>query len=476
MREHMQFYINGEWVDPAAGHTPHEVINPSTEEPCARIALGTPADIDAAVHAARAAFPAWSSTSLDQRLEIIGRAIAVYQSRMGDMAGAISEEMGAPMWLASAVQAPSGLGHLAKVIEVARAFHFEELRGNIMIRREPIGVVGMITPWNWPANQIACKVAPALAAGCTMVLKPSELAPTNAIIFAQILHEAGVPKGVFNLVNGAGPTVGQAMSEHPGIDMMSITGSTRAGVAVAMASAPTVKRVHQELGGKSANIILPDADLDRAVSGGVMQMMTNSGQSCNAPSRMLVRRDQYARATEIAAATAASVRVAMPGDAPKGAIGPISNGGQFRKVQELIGKGLDEGARAIAGGAGRPEDMNRGFFARPTVFADATNDMTIAREEIFGPVLTMIAYEDVDHAVEIANDTIYGLSGYVSGSDMEQVRDVARRLRTGNVHMNGKGSDLSAPFGGYGASGNGREWGEWGLHDFLEIKAAFGWA
>ncbi len=473
MREHMQFYIDGGWVDPSTSET-RDVINPATEEPCARISMGGPEDVDRAVEAARAAFKSWSATSVDVRMGLIQKVIELYKARMGELAAVVSEEMGAPMWLAQAAQVPAGLGHFAKMVDVLGHYEFERVEGSTLIRKEPVGVCGLITPWNWPLNQIACKVAPALAAGSTMVLKPSEIAPGNAVILAEILHEAGVPSGVFNLVMGDGPTVGEAMSSHPGIDMMSITGSGRAGAAVATASAPTFKRVHQELGGKSANIIMPDADLEKAVSGGVMSMMTNTGQSCNAPSRMLVARDQLETVNAIAKATAEKVGVAMPADAPKGAMGPISNAQQYRKVQDLIGTGLSEGAELLAGGAGRPEGFNRGFFARPTVFTHADNDMTIAREEIFGPVLTIIPYEDTDHAVEIANDTDYGLSGYVSGGDLEAVQDVARRIRAGSVHMNGAGVDMSAPFGGYKHSGNGREWGVWGLEDFLEVKAVMG--
>lgn len=474
MREHSQFYINGEWVDPRGGAV-HEVTNPATEEPCARIAMGMAEDVDRAVSAARDAFPAWSNTGVDVRIGLLTKICELYKSRMDELAAVVSEEMGAPLWLSKGAQVPSGLGHFAKMIEILGTFQFEELHGSTMIRKEPVGVCGLITPWNWPLNQIACKVAPALAAGCTMVLKPSEISPGNAVILTEILHEAGVPSGVFNLVMGDGPVVGEAMSAHPGIDMMSITGSGRAGSAVAIASAPTFKRVHQELGGKSANIILPDADLQKAVGGGVFSMMTNSGQSCNAPSRMLVSRDQLDTANAIASATAEMVKVAMPAEAERGAIGPISNAGQYRKVQDMIGTGLSEGAELLAGGEGRPEGFNRGYFARPTVFSHASNDMTIAREEIFGPVLTIIPYDSVDHAVEIANDTDYGLSGYVSGGDREQVRDVARRMRTGMVHLNGAGVDQSAPFGGYKQSGNGREWGVWGLEDFLEVKSVMGW-
>ncbi len=473
MKDYLQFYINGEWVDPVEPRT-LDIENPATEEPFARISLGSKADVDKAVAAAKAAFPAFSQTSVEYRAGLLDKIAAGYRKRLGEMASVISEEMGAPMWLAAAAQAPAGLGHYANTAAILRNYAFEEKKGSTLIRREPIGVCGFITPWNWPANQVACKVAPAIAAGCTMVLKPSEIAPLDAMLLAEIIHEAGVPKGVFNLVNGDGPGVGSYLSGHPDVDMMSFTGSTRAGVLVAQAAAPTVKRVAQELGGKSANIVLPDADLQKAVAGGVMQMMTNSGQSCNAPSRMFVQREQQARAIEIAKAAAESVKVAMPADAPRGAIGPISNGNQYQKVQDLIQKGIEEGATLVAGGPGRPEGFNKGYFARPTVFANVTNDMTIAREEIFGPVLVMIPYETEEDAIEMANDTVYGLSGYVQSGDISRARRVAAQLRTGNVHLNGAGADFNAPFGGYRQSGNGREWGEYGFEEFLETKAVMG--
>ncbi len=474
MKDYLQFYIGGEWVDPVEPRT-MEVENPATEEPFARISLGSKADVDKAVAAAKAAFPAFSETSVDYRADLLDKIAAGYQARLGEIASAISEEMGAPGWLANAAQAPAGLGHYANTAAILRNYAFEELKGSTMIRKEPVGVCGFITPWNWPANQIACKVAPAIAAGCTMVLKPSEIAPLDAMILAEIIHEAGVPAGVFNLVNGDGPGVGQALSSHPDVDMMSFTGSTRAGVLVAQAAAPTVKRVAQELGGKSANIVLPDADLEKAVSGGVMQMMTNSGQSCNAPSRMFVQKDQQSDAIAIAKATAEKVTVGAGAEAPRGAIGPISNANQYQKIQDLIQKGIDEGATLVAGGLGRPEGFNKGYFARPTIFADVTNDMTIAREEIFGPVLVMIPYETEEDAIEMANDTVYGLSGYVQSGDIEHARKVASQLRTGNVHLNGAGADFAAPFGGYRQSGNGREWGEYGLEEFLEVKAVMGY-
>ncbi|MGE0044726.1 MAG: aldehyde dehydrogenase family protein [Hyphomonadaceae bacterium] len=474
MREHLKFYIDGQWVDPVTPRT-HDVINPATEEPIARISLGSAADVDTAVTAAQRAFDSFSRTSKEERAALLGKIIEVYQRRMGEVAAAISSEMGAPMWLASAAQAPSGLGHFAEALRLLNTYEFERSMNGTRILREPVGVCGFITPWNWPVNQIACKVAPALAVGCTMVLKPSELAPLNAILITEILHEAGVPKGVFNLVNGDGPSVGEALSRHPGLDMMSFTGSTRAGVLVSKGAADTVKRVALELGGKSANIVLEDADLQKAVSSGMIQMVTNSGQSCNAPSRMLVPRKLHDQAAEIAAATAKAIKVMAPGDAERGAIGPLANANQFQKVQALIQKGIDEGATVMAGGVGRPEGFNRGYYVKPTVFANVTNDMTIAREEIFGPVLSILPYEDEEDAIRIANDTVYGLSGYVKSGSEEHAKKVARRLRTGNVHLNGAGADFQAPFGGYKQSGIGREWGEFGFVEFLETNAVLGW-
>ncbi|MBO6628641.1 MAG: aldehyde dehydrogenase family protein, partial [Alphaproteobacteria bacterium] len=392
-----------------------------------------------------------------------------------EIAETISKEMGAPIWLSKAAQAATGLGHFAKTLEILKDYTFEEDRGQTRIVREPVGVCGFITPWNWPINQIVCKVAPALAAGCTMVLKPSEVAPLNAHLLAEIMDEAGVPAGVFNLVDGDGIEVGATLSAHPDVDMMSFTGSTRAGIEVAKAAAPTVKRVAQELGGKSANIILEDADLQSAVAGGVMGVMNNSGQSCNAPTRMLVPAAKHDEALKIAAATAEKVTVGDP-FAEGVKIGPVVSEVQFNKIQDLIQKGIDEGATLVAGGTGRPEGFNKGYFVRPTIFGGVTNDMTIAREEIFGPVLTILPYKDEAEAVSIANDTVYGLSGYVSSGSIEHARDVASQLRTGNVHLNGAGPDFGAPFGGYKQSGNGREWGEFGFEEFLEVKAVLGYS
>jgi aldehyde dehydrogenase (NAD+) len=473
MRECRDFYIDGRWVAPKRPKD-HPVVNPATEEPVGTISLGSASDVDDAVAAARRAFPAYAETTREERLELLGRIVDVYKKHYDEMAETISREMGAPLWLSKAAQAAAPLAHLGTIIEVLKAYQFERERGTTLMRREPIGVCGLITPWNWPVNQIACKVLPALAAGCTMVLKPTEIAPLNAVIWTQIMHEAGVPAGVFNLVNGDGPTVGEAMSSHPGIDMMSFTGSTRAGVAVAIASAPTVKRVAQELGGKSPNIVLDDADLETAVSRGVQNCFTNSGQSCNAPTRMLVSRGRHGKALEIAKATAEGMRVGDP-FADGTMLGPVASEMQFDKIQRLIRAGIDEGARVVTGGVGRPDGLARGYYVRPTVFGDVRNDMTIAREEIFGPVLSILPYESEEQAVEIANDTVYGLSAYVQSGDIEHARRVSKRLRAGNVHLNGAGPDFHASFGGYKQSGNGREWGEAGFEEFLELKAVLGW-
>jgi aldehyde dehydrogenase (NAD+) len=474
MKEYLKFYINGEWVPPVTAKT-MDVINPATEEAIGRISVGSAADVDKAVAAARAAFETFGHTSREERVALLERVIAAYRARLEEIAEVISLEMGAPMWLAKAAQAPAGMAHFAQVLEVLQSYAFVENRGETRIFREPIGVCGFITPWNWPINQIACKVAPALAAGCTMVLKPSEIAPLNAVIFAEIMDAAGVPAGVFNLVNGDGATVGAAIAAHPGIDMVSFTGSTRAGVQVAKTAADTVKRVAQELGGKSANIILDDADLKSAVEGGVRACFTNSGQSCNAPTRMLVPRTRHAEAVAIAKAAAESVTVGDP-QAKGTTIGPVVSEAQFTKIQRLIQSGIDEGAELVTGGLGRPQGHARGYYVRPTVFANVRNDMTIAREEIFGPVLSILPYGNEDDAVRIANDTMYGLSGYVSSADSQRALRVASRLRTGNVHLNGAAVDFSAPFGGYKQSGNGREWGEHGFEEFLEVKAVMGCA
>jgi len=469
-----QLYIDGKWISPVNA-CDFEVINPATEEPVAIISLGTTADVDNAVTAAKRAFEPYSETTRDERLVILRRVIEVYRSKIDEMAETISQEMGAPISLSRAAQAPAGLAHLLEIVKVLERFKFEDLKGTTLMRREPIGVCGLITPWNWPMNQIACKVAPALAAGCTMVLKPSEIAPLSAYLFARILDEADVPPGVFNLVNGDGPTVGSAIASHPDVAMVSFTGSTRAGVAVASAAAPSVKRVTQELGGKSANIILDEADLANAVQEGVRACFRNSGQSCNAPTRMLVPQSKITTAAMAAKRAAEDTKVGDPFTDGTG-VGPLASKAQFEKVQCLIRRGIEEGANLIAGGLGRPEGFSKGYFVKPTIFSDVRNDMTIAREEIFGPVLCIMPYEDEEDAVRIANDTPYGLSGYVTSGDIEHARRVAKRIRSGNVHINGARLDFGGCFGGYKQSGNGREWGEAGLEEFLELKAIFGYA
>jgi aldehyde dehydrogenase (NAD+) len=472
MEHARQFYIGGQWVAPATSET-LEVINPATEQPITSIAMGGEQDVDAAVAAAKAAFESFSQTTKAERLELLDAIIAAYSGRLEELAEIISQEMGAPLSLARAAQAVAGLAHIGTARAVLADFEFERPMGSTLIVREPIGVCGMITPWNWPLNQIACKVAPALATGCTMVLKPSEVAPLNAIIFAEILDQAGVPAGEFNLVNGYGNTVGAALSAHPGIDMMSFTGSTRAGIEVARAAAPTVKRVAQELGGKSANIILDDADFEAVISRDMAGMCTNSGQSCNAPSRMLVPAARMDEAAAIAAAAAAAIVVGDPQEKAS-RIGPVVSATQYSRIQQLIEKGIGEGAKLEVGGPGKPDGLETGYYVRPTVFSHVSNDMTIAREEIFGPVLVMIGYEDEDDAVRIANDTLYGLSGYISG-DRDRAKSVARRIHTGNIHLNGAGPDFNAPFGGYRQSGNGREWGALGFDEYLETKAIMGY-
>jgi aldehyde dehydrogenase (NAD+) len=472
MVNRLQFYIDGAWVDPVVKKTT-PVVNPATEEAMYEIALGSKADVDKAVAAAKRAFETYSHTSREERVALMEKVIAVYKTRMKDLGAAVSDEMGAPLPFAEKFQAGAGLGHLASTLEVLKTYAFEEPVGTAMVVREAIGVVGMITPWNWPLNQITCKVAPALAAGCTMILKPSEFTPSSALIFAEILHEAGVPKGVFNLINGLGPDVGAAMSAHPDIDMISFTGSTRAGIDVAQRAAPTVKRVSQELGGKSPNIILDDADLQKAVSGGVAHVFNNSGQSCNAPTRMIVPLAKMKEVAEIARAVADKTKAGDPHD-PETKIGPVVNASQWAKIQGLIKKGIDEGATLVAGGPGLPTGVNKGYYVRPTVFADVTNEMTIAREEIFGPVISIIGYKDEDEALRIANDTPYGLAGYVSAGTVEKARTFARKIRAGNVNLNGVPNDRTAPFGGYKQSGNGREWDKFGLEEYLEVKAIAG--
>ena len=473
MADHLNFYIDGAWVPPAKPAT-RDVINPATEQSIGRISMGSAEDVDRAVKAARKAFATFSRTTPAERIALLENIVRVYKTKQEELAQTISTEMGAPIWLSKAAQATSGLGHFTQAISVLKSYAFEEPRGRTMVIREPVGVCGLITPWTWPSNQIACKVAPALAAGCTIVLKPTEIAPLNAIVFTEILHEAGVPAGVFNLVNGDGPTVGAAIASHPGIDMVSFTGSTRAGVQVAINAAPTVKRVTQELGGKSANIILDDADFQTAVAGGVNGCFINSGQSCNAPTRMLVPAARQAEAVAIAKAAAEKMPVGDP--LQEGIkLGPVVSEAQFNKIQGLIQKGIDEGAELVTGGVGRPDGLGSGFYVKPTVFAGVKNSMTIAREEIFGPVLSILPYDTEEEAIEIANDTPYGLSGYVSSGDLDRARRVAARLRTGNVHLNGAQASYDAPFGGYKQSGNGREWGVDGFEEFLETKAVLGY-
>jgi len=474
MENCLKFYIDGAWVDPV-DPKPFDVINPATEQVIGQIMMGNAEDANRAVAAAKKAFPSFSRTTVQERLELIDAIMGVYTKRKDEVAQTISAEMGAPMWLSTAAQAAMGIAHLAKIREILAEFKFERQQGTTMIRKEPVGVCGLITPWNWPINQIACKVAPALAAGCTMVLKPSEIAPLNAALWAEILDEAGVPAGVFNLVNGDGPSVGEVLSKHPDIDMMSFTGSTRAGVLVAQAAAPTVKRVCQELGGKSANIILDDADFEAAVAQGVQSCFLNSGQSCNAPTRMLVPARRHDEVVKIAKAAAEQVKVGDP-NAPDTTIGPVVSETQFNKIQGLIEAAISEGAELVTGGPGKPDGLNAGYYVKPTIFANVTNDMTIAREEVFGPVLSILKYETEEQAIEIANDTPYGLSGYVQSGSVAHASAVAAQLRTGNVHLNGAGPDVGAPFGGYKQSGNGREWGEFGFEDFLETKAVLGYA
>ena len=468
MKDLRQFYINGQWVDPVQTNDLH-VENPANEEMIATISLGAAADVEAAVASAKAAFTLYSQISVDERVALMEKLLQIYMSRVDEMAAAISMEMGAPISFATAAQADCGRGHIATAIEALKVFEFERQVLNTCIVKEPIGVCGFITPWNWPINQITCKVAPALATGCTMVLKPSEIAPISGHLFSEMVHQAGFPAGVYNMVNGDGPDVGAVISSHPDIDMVSFTGSTRAGILVAKAAAETVKRVTQELGGKSPNIIFEDADLEVAVRSGVTNMMGNTGQSCNAPSRMLVQASVYDRAVQIAKEAAEKIKVAQPTE--KGwHLGPLSSRIQFDKVQGLIKVGIEEGAELVAGGLGKPEGLETGYFVKPTVFAGANNQMMIAREEIFGPVLTMIPFETEEDAIAIANDTPYGLAAYLSTGDDERAKRVAGKLRAGMVSLNSASQNYTAPFGGYKQSGNGREWGEFGFDDFLELK------
>lgn len=473
MSNHLKFYINGAWVDPVTPRT-LDVINPATEQAYTRISMGSAADVDRAVAAARAAFPPFATTSQAERLALLRRILAIYNERSEDIARAVSDEMGAPMGWARDAQTWAGRVHLEATITALESFSFESSRGGTRIVQEGIGVAALITPWNWPLNQIVCKVAPAIAAGCTVVLKPSEIAPISGIVFSEIMHAAGTPVGVYNMVNGDGPSVGQVMSGHQGVDMVSFTGSTRAGILVAKTAADTVKRVAQELGGKSPNIILEDADLEVAVRKGVEGCFGNTGQSCDAPTRMLVPRARHAEALAIAKLAAEAHKVGDP-QAADTVLGPVVSELQFNKIQHLIGVGIQEGATLVSGGLGRPEGLSRGFYVRPTVFGDVTPEMTIAREEIFGPVLAIMPYDNEEQAIAIANDTVYGLAAYVQSNDLAHARRVARQLRAGQVNINYPDWDTTAPFGGYKQSGNGREYADWGIHDFLEVKGIVGY-
>ncbi len=477
MIEKREFYINGQWVAPAVAND-FNVINPSTEETCAVISLGGQADTDAAVAAAKAAFESWGFSPKAERLAVIEKLIGVYKARAEDMAQAISLEMGAPIDMSRQQQVGAGIWHMSSFAKELQGFEFDRMLSDKApdnrILLEPVGVCALITPWNWPMNQIVLKTVAALAAGCTMILKPSEVSPLSALVFAGMIDEAGVPAGVFNLVNGDGPGVGTQLSTHRDVDMVSFTGSTRAGIAISKAAADTLKRVSLELGGKGANIIFADAD-EKAVKRGVLRCMNNTGQSCNAPTRMLVQRPVYDQAVEAAAEAANSIAVGAS-DQEGSHIGPVVSEVQYTKIQALIQKGIDEGARLVAGGPDRPDGLNRGYFVRPTIFADVTPDMTIAREEIFGPVLAMMPFDTEDEAIRIANDTDYGLTNYVQSQDGAKRNRVARRLRSGMVEMNGMTRAAGAPFGGYKQSGNGREGGKWGIEDFLEVKSVAGWA
>ena len=472
MKTFEHFYIDGEWVSPA-GNEMLDVINPATEEPCGRVPLGAAEDVDAAARAARQAFPGWSAKSPDERADFLERVGALLRERAGDFAQTITSEMGMPLKLSGAIQVGMPMANFGNYARIAREFEWETSRGSTQIVKEPIGVCGFITPWNFPLHQVVAKVAPAMAAGCTMVLKPSEMSPLCSFMLAELMHEAGVPAGVFNLVNGYGPVVGEAIAAHPEVDMVSFTGSTRAGKRVAELASQTVKRVTQELGGKSANIILEDADLQSAVTAGVQACYLNSGQTCSAPTRMLVPRSRQDEAAEIAKQTAESLHFGDP-TGQTSTHGPIVHSAQWEKVKDLIGKGVEEGATLVTGGAERPDGVDKGYFVKPTVFANVSNDMSIAREEIFGPVLSIIPYEDEEEAIEIANDTVYGLAGCVWSGDRERATRVARQVRAGQVTINEAGFDINAPFGGYKQSGNGRELGEFGIEEYLETKALLG--
>ncbi len=469
-----KFYIDGRWVDPVEPGRWITVIDPATEEEVGRVAAGSEDDVDAAVQAAYQAFPSYSQSTREERLALLEGILGGYRRRVSEIAAAMTAEIGIPITFSEKVQAHIGEMHLETAIRVLRDYPFEEEWGGTQIIKEPVGVCSLISPWNWPMNQVVVKVAPALAAGCTMVLKPSQYSPLSTLLLAEVIHEAGVPAGVFNLVNGSGSSLGEALATHPLVDMVSITASTAVGGVVAQSAAGSIKRVSQELGGKSADIVFEDVNLEKVISAGVRGCMRNSGQSCNAPTRMLVARAVYNEAVAIAVRTADGLLVGDPRN-PDTFMGPVAGKKQYETVVGYIKSGLQEGARLVAGGLERPEGLQRGYFVKPTVFADVSNDMRIAREEIFGPVLCMIPFEDEDEAVALANDSDYGLSGYVSSGDGERARRVARRMRTGMVHLNGASTDMNAPFGGYKKSGNGREWGRFGLEDFLEVKAVMGW-
>ena len=468
-----KFYINGQWVEPLES-TDHPVENPATAEPFATTVLGGAADVERAIVAARAAFESFSQTSREERLAMLERLLAGYMERYDEIAAAITKEMGAPISFSKAAQADTGRGHIQAAIDALRDYQFEENTSSARVVKEPIGVCGFICPWNWPVNQVVCKVAPAIAAGCTMVVKPSEDTPVSAMLFAEVVHQAGIPAGVFNMINGTGPDVGAVLSTHPEVDMVSLTGSTRVGALVSKAAADSIKRVALELGGKSPNLILDDADMEKAVKWGVFNCFENTGQSCNAPTRMLVPRSRYDEALEIATRIAVRVQVGDPTQEGRH-IGPLASKKQYDNVQGYIQKGIDEGARLLCGGLGKPEGFEQGYYAKPTIFADVRNDMTIAQEEIFGPVLSIIPYENEEEGIAIANDTVYGLAGYVQGGDLEHCRRVARRIKAGMIHLNGAYQDYDAPFGGYKQSGNCREWGAYAFDDFLEIKAINGY-
>lgn len=475
MRDYINFYINGQWVTPKA-HDRLDVINPATEQVVGQISMGTAADVDAAVKAAQAAFVSFSQTSRQQRVDLLKAIAAEYKKKSSEIAAAITEEMGAPKWLSESNQAASGYLHFKSAIEILENFEFEFMQDSTLIRKEPIGVCGFITPWNWPINQIGCKLAPALATGCTVVWKPSEVAPFSAYLLMQVLHDAGVPKGVVNMINGDGPTVGSAIASHPEIQMVSFTGSTRAGIAVAQDAAPSIKRVTQELGGKSANIILDDLSEEafaKAVAAGVKTLCVNSGQNCNAPSRMLVPESRLEEAETVVKKTMDKLKIGKPED-EQTFLGPVVSKLQWDRIQKLLQQGIDEGAQVLTGGLGKPEGLEIGFYVKPTAFTRVNNDMQVARNEIFGPVLCLLPYNSDEQAIQMANDNDYGLSGYVSGADADRVNQVANQLRAGMIHINGAQMDRSAPFGGYKHSGNGRERGPQGFEEFLETKAVLG--